>query len=82
MIKCPNLTLNDIVNIEYQQGICSPIFDFQGFSGLFTHPSISLVKNQDQHRQCMAVYLSSYIDRILIYYPFLTVLQFHKNLYF
>ena len=82
MIKCPNLTLNDIVDIECQQGICSPIFNFQGFSGLLTHPSISLVKNQDQHRQSMAIYLTSYIDRILIYYPFLTVLQFHKNLYF
>ena len=29
-----------IVDIEYPQGICSPIFVVEEFSGLFTHPSV------------------------------------------
>ena len=28
-----------IVDIEYPQGICLPIFVVEDFSGLFTHPS-------------------------------------------
>ena len=34
-----------------------------------------------KHEQCMAFYLISYIDCILIYHPFLMALQFHKFLH-
>ena len=34
-----------IVDIEYPQGICSPIFDLEEFSGLFAHSSIFLIKD-------------------------------------
>ena len=38
----PNL---QIVDIEYLQGICSPTFVVEEFSGLFAHPSIFLIKD-------------------------------------
>ena len=34
-----------IVDIEYPRRIRSPIFAVQEFSGLFTHPSIFLIKD-------------------------------------
>ena len=34
-----------IVDIEYPQGICSPIFVVEGFSELFADPSIFLIKD-------------------------------------
>ena len=34
-----------IVDIEYPQGICSPIYAVEEFSGLFEHPSIFLIKD-------------------------------------
>ena len=34
-----------IADIEYPQGICSPIFVVEDFSGLFSHPSIFLIKH-------------------------------------
>ena len=33
-----------ILDIESPQGICSPIFDVEKFSGLFSHSSIFLIK--------------------------------------
>ena len=33
-----------IFDIEYPQGICSPIFVAEDFSGLFTHQSILQIK--------------------------------------
>ena len=34
-----------IIEMKYPQGICSPIFVVEEFSGLFTHPSIFLIKD-------------------------------------
>ena len=34
---------NDIVAIEYPDGICSSTFVLDKFSGLFLHPSISYI---------------------------------------
>ena len=34
-----------IVDIEYRQGICSPIFVVEEFSGLFAQPFIYLIKD-------------------------------------
>ena len=34
-----------IIDIEYPQGICSPIFVVEEFSGLFAYPSIFLIKD-------------------------------------
>ena len=34
-----------IVDIEYQQGICSPTFVVEEFLGLFAYPSIFLIKD-------------------------------------
>ena len=38
-----------IVDIEYPRGMCSPIFIFEEFSGLYAHPSIFLTI-QCQHK--------------------------------
>ena len=38
------------VGIEHPQGICSPIFVVEEFSGLFAHPSVFLVKIQYQRK--------------------------------
>ena len=42
VIKIPKLQIFDI---EYLQGICSPIFVAEDFSGLFAHPSIFLIED-------------------------------------
>ena len=36
---------NNIVDIEEPDGICSPNFFFDEYSGLFLHPSIFLIKH-------------------------------------
>ena len=36
---------DDIVDIEKPDGICSPTFDVDEFSGLFLHPSIFSIKH-------------------------------------
>ena len=46
-----------IVAIEYPQGICSPIFAVEDFSGFFAHPYIFLIKDSRS-----AFYLISYIN--------------------
>ena len=42
---CSILSKAHIVDIEYAQGICLPIFVAEEFSGLFAHPSIFLIKD-------------------------------------
>ena len=44
-IKYVCLSNPQIANIEYPQGICSPIFAVEEFSVLFARPSIFLIKD-------------------------------------
>ena len=71
-----------IVEIEYLQGTCSPIFVVKDFSGLFPHPTIFQLKIQCQHKWRMTFYLTLYIHHIWIYSPSEMVLRLRKNLYF
>ena len=57
-----------------------PIFTVEEFSELFAHPYVFLIKIPCKHKYCMAFYLTSCIDEILIYYSLSMALQFHKNL--
>ena len=41
---------SQIVDIEYPQGICLPIFVVEEFSGLFAHSLIFYLKAQCQHK--------------------------------
>ena len=45
-----------VVDIEYPQGICSPIFVVHDFSGLFLHPCTFLIKvsrSAQMNRPCL-----------------------------
>ena len=52
--------IDQIVDIEYPQGICSPIYVVEKFSGLFAHPSTFLIK--DSITAYINTYMKSYID--------------------
>ena len=63
-----------MADIEYLQGIFSPIFVAEDLSGYLTDLSFFFNKT--------AWHLTSYIDEIVVYYPLGMGLQFHKNIYF